>query len=73
MWLGSCAAMTVLQASGYSPNLTPSLGTSICCTCGPKKTKNNDNKLWVPRPHWKGDQKYGIHPREMHICIKLCI
>ena len=38
-WLGSCVAVAVVQASGYSSNLTPSLGTSICCGCSPKKTK----------------------------------
>ena len=29
------------QASGYSSNWTPSLGTSTCCVYGPKKTKKN--------------------------------
>ena len=32
--------VTVKQASSYSSNSTPSLGTSICCECSPKKTKN---------------------------------
>ena len=36
-WLGSCVAVAV--ASSYSSNLTPSLGTSICHECGPKKEK----------------------------------
>ena len=43
-WLGSCISVAVVQASSYSSDLTPSLGTSICCKCGPKKTKNKLNK-----------------------------
>ena len=31
----------VVQASSYSSYLTPSLGTSMCLRCGPKKTKKN--------------------------------
>ena len=38
MCLGSCAAVAVVQASSSSSNLTPSLGTSIYCRIGPKKT-----------------------------------
>ena len=44
MWLGSGIAVAVVKASGYSSDLTPSLGTSICQGCSPKKT-NNDNKM----------------------------
>ena len=39
MWLGSCVAVAVAQGSSCSSDSTPSLGTSICCRCGPKKTK----------------------------------
>ena len=35
--LRSCIAVAVVQAGSYSSDLTPSLGTSICCRCGPKK------------------------------------
>ena len=35
--LGYCVAVAVVQASGYSSNLTPSLGNSICFKCSPKK------------------------------------
>ena len=38
-WLRSCIAVAVVQASSCSSNLTPSLGTSISCGCGPKKQK----------------------------------
>ena len=50
MQLRSGAAVAVAQVSGYSSNSTPSLRTSICCECGPKKknTKKNltNNKWW---------------------------
>ena len=34
----SGVAVAVVQASSHSSDLTPSLGTSICHRCGPKKT-----------------------------------
>ena len=37
MWLGSGIAMAVAVAGNYSSDSTPSLGTSICRQCGPKK------------------------------------
>ena len=39
--LGSCIAVAVAQAGSCSSDLTPSLGTSICCRCSLKKTKNH--------------------------------
>ena len=36
-WLGSCVAVAV--AGSCSSNLTPSLGTPICCKCGLKAKK----------------------------------
>ena len=39
MRLGSCVAVAVVQASSYSSNLTPRLGTSICCGWDHKKKK----------------------------------
>ena len=39
MRLGSGIAVAVVQASSYSSDVTPCLGTSICQGCGPKKTK----------------------------------
>ena len=44
MWLGSGTAVAVAQGSSRSSNSTPSLGTSICCRYGPKKTKNKNNE-----------------------------
>ena len=32
-------------ARGYSSDLTPSLGISICCRCGPKKAKKKNKKV----------------------------
>ena len=37
MWFGTGVA--VAQASGYCSDSTPSLGTSICCRCSPRKDK----------------------------------
>ena len=39
MRLGSCVAVAVAKAGGYSSDSTPSLGTSVCCRYGPQKTK----------------------------------
>ena len=39
--------MTVVQAGSYSSDSTPSLGTSICCRCGPKKQKINKIKYVI--------------------------
>ena len=37
------------QASSYSSDLTPSLGTSICCKCGPQKPKKK-KELFISIP-----------------------
>ena len=39
--LRSGVAVAVVSAGSCSSDWTPSLGTSICCTCGPKKQKIN--------------------------------
>ena len=46
MWLGSDVAVAV--AGSYNSSSTPSLGSSTCCRCGPKKTKKtkNNNFIW---------------------------
>ena len=44
MRLGSDVAEVAAKASIYSSYSTPSLGTAICCRCGPKKTKKNNKK-----------------------------
>ena len=36
-WILCC--MAVVEAGSYSSDLTPSLGTSICHVCAPKKKK----------------------------------
>ena len=43
MRLGSDVAMAVVQTGTCSSDSTPSLGTSICRGCGPKKTKRPKN------------------------------
>ena len=46
MRLGShvAVAVAVVKASSYRFNLTPSLGTSICCWCSPKKAKKKQQQ-----------------------------
>ena len=50
MWLTSHVAVAVVQAGGCSSDLTPSMGSSICCGCGllrakkQNKTKQNKTK-----------------------------
>ena len=46
MWFrsGVAVAVAVAKASGYSSNLTPSLGTSICRGCSPRKGKKKKKK-----------------------------
>ena len=44
MQLRSHVDMAVVLASGYSSNSTPSLGTSICHSWGPKKKKKKKKK-----------------------------
>ena len=44
MQLRSDVAVAVVQASRCSSDSTPSLGTSICCRCGPKKEKKRAKK-----------------------------
>ena len=39
MQLGSGIAVAVVLTGSYSSDWTPSLGTSLCHGCGPKKTK----------------------------------
>ena len=44
MQLGSHVAVALAEAGGYSSDLTPSLGTSICCRCGPRKGKKTNKQ-----------------------------
>ena len=44
MWLGSCCCCDCGVGQQLSSDLTPSLGTSICCRGGPKKQKQKPKK-----------------------------
>ena len=55
MRLGSCVVVALAQASRNSSDQTPSLGSSICHGCGPKKKtkrqkekKNRDSQALLP-------------------------
>ena len=43
--LGSHVAVALVWANGYSSNWIPSLGTSMCCGCGPKKIKKKKDRM----------------------------
>ena len=69
-WLGSGLAEAVVEASGYSSDWTPSLETSICCRCGPKKDhkhththtkKKKKKKLFKNLSNKKGDKQLIIN------------
>ena len=51
MWFGSSVAVAVAAAGSYSSNLIPSLGTSICRGCSPKKTQKKKKKNQTKKPH----------------------
>ena len=42
--LRSRVAVAVVEAGGGSSDWTPSMGTSTCCGCGPKKTTTTTTK-----------------------------
>ena len=42
--LDLAVAVTVAEAGSCSSDLTPRLGTSICCMCGPKKSIKKKRK-----------------------------
>ena len=50
-WLGSGIAVAVVYAGGYNSNWTPSLGTSICRGCSPRKDKK-DKKKCILNTFW---------------------
>ena len=43
-WLGSGLAVAMVEAGSCSPNETPSLGTSMCRGCSPKKKSKKQTK-----------------------------
>ena len=46
---GSRIAGAAVKAGSYSSDLTPSLGTSICYRCVPKKTKEKKKEFFDDR------------------------
>ena len=59
MSLGSGFAVAVAQAGSYSSDLTPSLGTSICCTCSPKKQTKKKPKPKTKSQNGSGETNRG--------------
>ena len=48
----SHAAVGVVKAGSYSSNSSLSLGTSICCGCGPKETKKKKKMQTGRARYW---------------------
>ena len=57
MWLRSCIAVAVAVAGSCSLDLTPSLGTSICCRWNPKKQRKKGRKKERERKKGKKEKK----------------
>ena len=55
--LRSDIAVALVYAGGYSSDLTPSLGTSICHLCGPKRPKKKKKNPYVHRSIINNRQK----------------
>ena len=51
------SSVAVAVASSCSSNSTPSLGTSVCCRCGPKKIKTTTTTKHLGFHHQKGLQE----------------
>ena len=67
MPLGSRVAVSAAVVHGYSSNLIPSLGTSICSRCGPKKRPKKKKKgtswessVFKDRPRRMGGLSRGV-------------
>ena len=56
-WLGSRVTVTMAFVGGYSSDLTPSLGTSICGRCSPKKIPKNKKTQKNQQKHKKQNDK----------------
>ena len=65
--LRSHIAMAVAQGNGYSSDLIPSLGTSICCWFGPKNPKNKtkQNKKQTNKQKKQGRKKQNLFYGQM--------
>ena len=62
MQVGSYVAVAATQAGSCSSGSTPSLGTSICCECSPKKQKTkqtNNIVLTQKQKHRSTEQNRG--------------
>ena len=60
MRLGSHVAVPVVLAGSCSSNLTPSLGTSMCHGCGPKKEKKKVYKQQMLERGWSNGNPHTL-------------
>ena len=58
-------AVAVAEASGCSSDLTPSLGTSMCCRYGNKKKKNTVEYTHILLLFFFFFVFFGLHPQHM--------
>ena len=58
MRLGSRVAVAVAQAGSCSSEWTPSLGTSMCRRCSPKRQKDQKKKKKERERERRGREKY---------------
>ena len=56
---GSSVAMAAIQASGYSSDSIPGLGTSICCRYGPKEREREREK--------QTNARHSLHPYGVYL------
>ena len=77
--LRSCVAVAVAKAGSCSSILTPSLGTSMCCGCGPKKKKKKKlflefsiKQFWTMVVHRKPKPQQMKLQIMVNHCMSIC-
>ena len=67
--LGSDVAVAVVEAGSCSSHMTPSLGTSICCRCSPKKKRKRKKK----KPKKQNKEFKPCPVPGIELVLKICI
>ena len=69
MRLRSGIAVPVMWASSFASNLTPSLGTSICCRCVPKKKERKKERKKRTNERKKEEKEKKKKRKENHLGV----